>query len=138
MRGLAECWEMEEEEEEEDGEGVAVTYAQAYIPVFKSFGNCRPFHLHPFLLSFLLGREYIASKRSLRAVHDATEREVDYATLREALLLNVTGNRARFEVAVTSRRLDSLLAFNSTRYARTVRNASLLVEVSSRCCTRVV
>ena len=40
-------------------EDIHVTYAQAYTPFNKPMGTRRPFIDHPYLLSFLLGREYV-------------------------------------------------------------------------------
>ncbi len=122
MRGLLDCWD--------DDDGVHLTHAQAYTPLIKPFGNYRPFQLHPFLLtSYLLGRDYVSTRPALKRVEDGTAREYDYCALREAITLQMSLNRARFEVAATSRRLDSLMKVDLSRYARRVRNASLMVEV---------
>lgn len=118
-----------------DNRGVHVTHSQAYTPAVKPMGTHRPFALHPFLLSYLLGRDYVASRRELfSSVVRSTDRGLDVAMLKEALTLNLANNRARFEVAVTSRgSLASLLNFQPSRYARRILRCGLLVEVSSCC-----
>ena len=49
-----------------------LTYAQAYTPLTKAMGSLRPFVDHPFLLSALLGREYVAATPSFRHIHECT------------------------------------------------------------------
>lgn len=114
-----------------DNRGIHVTHAQAYTPLVKAFGTYRPFALHPFLLSYLLGKDYVGSRREFGGVVRSTVHDLDFYMLQESLTLHLANNRARFEVAVTSRgRLTSLLQFQPSRYARRILRRGLLVEVS--------
>ena len=123
--GLAQCihncWR--------DTSRVQLTFAQAYTPSVNAVGHYMPFMLHPYLLSFLLGRQYVAGKRELRAIQDSTANELDYRILTEALVQQLSASRARFEVVATSRNLEALLDVDVTRYAARVKHAKLLVEV---------
>lgn len=51
---------------------IHLTYAQAYTPLTKALDNKRPFCDHPYLVSALLGREYVASTPSFRHFHECT------------------------------------------------------------------
>lgn len=121
MGSLPDCWN--------DSLNVHLTHAQAYTPLIKPLGSYRPFQLHPFLLSYLLGRRHVARTPAMKRVHDSTVGNYDYTALREAIIVQLGLNRARFEVAATSRRLDALLQVDLQRFSRRVRNAALLIEV---------
>ncbi len=41
------------------GAGINLTYVQAYTPFVKPLDVLRPFQSHPFLLTLLLGQEYV-------------------------------------------------------------------------------
>lgn len=111
-------------------EGVTLTYAQAYTPFTKPLDNTSPFHSHPFLLTILLGREYVRSNPLFRHLYECTEELNEYLKLREAIILQLTRATGRFEVVATSARLKELISCDFSILARHVLASSLLVQVN--------
>ena len=122
---------------EESADSIHPVYAQAYIPVVKAYTaygkdnkGKKPFQDHPFLLSAMLGREYISTRREFSHIRQSTEENADYLMLRESLRLQLEEDpRARFEVVVSSRSIGDLLEVDTDAMARHLVGASLLVQV---------
>lgn len=121
-QALQNCWS--------EPSSIVLTFAQMYTPSISPVGKYQPFLLHPFLLSFILGRQYVSTKPSMKALRESTEQELDYRILMEAVVRQLSNSHARFEVVVTSTSLTDLLDVDSTKLARTVKSAKLAVEVS--------
>ena len=109
--------------------GINFTYAQAYTPFVKPLDILKPFKSHPFLLTLLLGRDYIRHNSNFRHLVQQTETLLDYCAMREAVLLQLSRAAARFEVAVTSSRLRDVLLCDLSVFSRNVVGKSLLVQV---------
>ena len=112
------------------GAGINLTYVQAYTPFVKPLDVLRPFQSHPFLLTLLLGQEYVRNDNKFRHLVDRTEGLKDYKALKEAVLLQLSRASARFEVAVTSPTLRGALRCNISVLAREVIGRSLLIQVA--------
>ena len=108
---------------------VLVTYAQAYTPLLKPMDS-KPFADHLFLISHLLGRNYIRSHSTFRHIAECTEGMKEYRALHEAILTMLHRAEARMEFVVTSRYMDSVAMVNLSRLAEIVKNEDLLVQVS--------
>ena len=54
-------------------ETVHLTYVQAYTPLLKPMDESRLFHDHPFLLTMLLGREYVRTHHKFRHLVECTD-----------------------------------------------------------------
>ena len=63
---------------------VHLTYAQAYTPLTKSMDNKHPFCDHPYLLTALLGRDYVATSGHFRSVHKSTNDRKEFRLARAA------------------------------------------------------
>ena len=107
-----------------------ITYVQFYSPLTKSFSS-KPFEDHPFLLTLMLGREYVSSSSTFRKVWLAAERDGDFTALREAIRLHLDPASARCEVVITGSDLGKLLRVDLPRLAENIKSAGLIVQVSN-------
>ena len=115
--------------DEEDS--VFVPYVQAYTPFVKPLDNGVVYRDHPFLLTYLLGREFVlANPRKFQAILDSTEKLGEFHSLAEAIRNQLGRCEARFEVVVTARTLAELRNVDLPRLAERVRRTGLLVEVT--------
>ncbi len=72
--------------------------------------DSRPFNQHPFLMSLLLGKEYVRRTAAFKHVWECTAKSKEFLALREAVGIQISNNlRARFEATVTSRSLTDIL-----------------------------
>ena len=111
-------------------EDINFTYVQAYTPFVKTLDVIKPFFSHPFLLTLLLGRDYVRRNRNFRHLVECTEGLKEYKALKEAVLLQLSQATARFEVVVTSANLREALKCDIPVLAREVVGRSLLVQVT--------
>lgn len=105
-------------------------YVQAYTPFVKALDVLKPFQSHPFLLTLLLGQDYIKTHKAFGHLLELTESMGDYIALKEAILLQLSRASARFEVVVTAPRLRDVLRCNLSLLANEVMGHSLLVQVT--------
>lgn len=110
-------------------EQMKLTYLQFYTPLNKSFSS-KPFQDHPFLLTLLLGREYVQHNPVFASFFNSIDKQSDYLSLQESINLQLCRASSRCELAVTGQNLRALLKVNLNRIAGIVKNASLLVQVS--------
>lgn len=110
-------------------QSIRLTYVQFYSPLTKSFSS-KPFQDHPFLVTLMLGQEYVASNPTFHKIHLATEKDADYLALKEAIILHLHQASSRFEVVVAGSDLVELLRVNLQQLAETIKRAHLLVQVS--------
>lgn len=92
----------------------------------------RPFKEHPYLVSLLLGRDFIKSNKHFAYVLEATEGMRDYHQLKESILLQLSRPKARFELVATSRSLRDVLSVSLNRLADQVRAQSVFVQVGQQ------
>lgn len=111
--------------------GINLTYVQAYTPFVKPLDALAPFQSHPFLLTLMLGRDYVKNNNNFGNLVERTEGLADYKALKEAVILQLSRATARFEVAVTSSSLRDALDCNIPVLARQVVGNSLLIKVTS-------
>ncbi len=64
---------------------IAITYAQAYVPFVKPLDARTPHERQPFLLSHILGKEFVARSPQFRGIHEATTTMAEEAALKEAI-----------------------------------------------------
>ncbi len=76
-------------------ENIFITYAQAYTPLTKPMDTKTPFHDHPFLISFILGRRYVESHREFHHIAECTEGKKEYRALRESIVKQLARATAR-------------------------------------------
>ena len=76
---------------------IHLTHAQAYTPLIKPMDTSTPFHDHPFLISFLLGREYVKTHKEFQHIVECTEGKKEYSALREAIILKLSRAVARYD-----------------------------------------
>ena len=57
---------------------IHLTYGQAYTPLTKAMDTTRPFQDHPYLLSHLLGREYVEKTARFQHIHECTKGMKEY------------------------------------------------------------
>lgn len=111
-------------------QNVHLTYVQFYTPFTKSF-SCKPFVDHPFLLTLMLGKEYVAHSPTFERFFNSTEKDSDYLSLKEAILLHLSKATSRCELVVTGQDVRELLSVDLHQLAGVIRRASLLVQVST-------
>lgn len=109
---------------------VNITYIQAYTPLVKPMESSRPFSEHPYLLTLLLGKQYIKSRKHFKYIVNATEHHKDFLQLKEAIVLNLFSAKARFELVCTSRSLGDLFLVDINRLAEHIILQPVLVQVS--------
>lgn len=107
-----------------------LTYAQFYTPLTKSF-TTKPFQDHPFLLTLMLGQEYVQRNPTFRQFQMSTERDADYLALKEAILLHLDRASSRCELVVAGPDIAQLLNVNLTQLADNIKSSHLLVQVSN-------
>ncbi len=107
---------------------VDLAYIQAYTPLTNAMETTRPFADHPFLLSYLLGRDYIHTHKEFAFVEECLKGR-EYRGMQEAMMLQLRRSSGRFELVVTSRNLFSLFSCNLNHLAHCVSQESLLVQV---------
>ena len=112
---------------------IKLTYVQYYTPFTKPFSKV-PFQDHPFLLTLLLGKDYVHNNALFRQLCDSTEREADFLSLKESIILHLFRARARCEIVVSSHRLSSLCKIDLGAFAELVTRWSLLVQVCVLLC----
>ena len=118
MPSVSSCWP----------DDVHLTYGQAYTPLSKAMDNKRPFCDHPYLLSALLGREYVASTQSFRHIQECTEGMKEFRFLRESIKTMLSRTEARMEFVATSRSLGSIFQMDTNRFGRVIKRERLLVQ----------
>lgn len=121
---------------EESAQNIHPTYAQAYTPTVKAYTPAqkgmkdkKPFWAHPFLLSILLGKDYVASRKAFQGIKESTAQDADYLSFKEAVALQVEETKARFEVAITTRLLPAILEVNLTALADNIAGSSIIVQI---------
>lgn len=121
---------------EEAAGDIHCTYTQAYTPTVKGYTPAakglqerKPFWAHPFLLSMLLGKDYVADRRAFRGIRESTAGDADYLQFKEAVALQVEEAKARFEVAVTTRRLQAVLQVDLQALTQHIMGSNLIVRV---------
>jgi hypothetical protein len=67
---------------------IAMTYLQIYTPFTKAFADM-PFRDHPFLLTLMLGKEYVKRSKTFTQFFESTERDRDFLALKEAITLHL-------------------------------------------------
>ena len=107
-----------------------ITYVQFYSPLTKSFSS-KPFEDHPFLLTLMLGRDYVRSNSTFRKVWLAAEMDGDFTALREAIQLHLDPASARCEVVITGSDLAELVRVDLSQLAENIKNAGLLLQVNN-------
>lgn len=107
----------------------SLVYVQFYTPFTKLFTS-KPFENHPFLFTLMLGKEYVQGNPTFKRFYESTEKNFDYLSLVEAIILHLTKATSRCEVVLTSGRVDEVLHVNLVKLAGIVKRASLLVQVS--------
>ena len=110
-------------------QNIRLTYSQFYTPLNKSFSS-KPFQDHPFLLTLLLGKEYVQHTPAFRSFFNSTERDSDYLSLKEFILLHLGRAHSRCEFVFTSQNIRELLSVDLNRLAGSIKSASLLIQVS--------
>ena len=75
---------------------VHCTYAQAYTPFTKPLENSRPCHDHPFLFTYLLGRNLVQRDPAFKHIAECTVELKEIRALQEAIVLNLTKCTARY------------------------------------------
>ena len=110
-------------------DNVEVTYAQAYTPSVKSLGRDRPFVDHPFLLCYILGKEYVQHSRHLEKLRHSVINELDCYELLEMVTLNLFQAKARLEVVITSNEVNPILSFQAGTLFNDVKLKNLLVKI---------
>ena len=88
-------------------------YSQAYTPLTKAL-NSTAFKNRPFLLTMLLGKEYIRQHPDLSHIHDSTAKLLEYQQIREAIVLKLAHSEARLEFVLCAPRMDALFSINFT------------------------
>lgn len=111
-------------------QNVRLTYVQFYTPFTKSF-SCKPFVDHPFLLTLMLGKEYVTHNPTFERFFNSTEKDLDYLSLKESILLHLSKATSRCELVVTGQDVRELVSVNLNELAGVIRRASLLVQVSN-------
>lgn len=76
-------------------EYIHVTFAQAYTPLTKPMDTRTPFHDHPFLISFLLGRDCLRGHKDFHHIMECTEGRKEYHALCESIVMQLTRATAR-------------------------------------------
>ena len=110
-----------------------ITYAQAYTPFTKGLCGQRPFIDHPFLLTYILGKEYIKATPRMRQLYESTILDRDYAQIVESIILNLYNSLARIEVVLSSESVLDVLNFHYQSLVNDVADNLLLIQVSTCC-----
>lgn len=114
---------------------IIITYAQAYTPFGKlSEEGYRPFEDHPFLVSMLLGQNYIRNNPHFKKIAESTVKHVDINALKETIILQLSLTHARIEFVATSTSVNDVLCCSIGKLARLTRKQKLLIQV---CCMYV-
>ena len=110
-----------------------ITYAQAYTPFTKGLCGQRPFIDHPFLLTYILGKEYIEAAPHMHQLYESTILDRDYSQIRESIIFNLYNSVARIEVVLSSHSVLDLLNFRYQSLVDGVADNLLLIQVSTGC-----
>lgn len=82
------------------------TYAQAYTPLTKALDSSA-FHNRPFLLTLLLGKDYVRDHTEFANTHNSMTKLLEYQQIREAIVLT---SDARLKFVISTPRIEALLS----------------------------
>ena len=70
---------------------------------------------HQFLLTLMLGKEYVKNNKTFERFFLSTEKDLDYLSLKESILMHVAKATSRCEIVVTGQDVMDLLRVDLTR-----------------------
>ena len=82
------------------------TYAQAYTKALDSSA----FHNRPFLLTLLLGKDYMRDHTEFTNTYNSTTKLLKYQQIREAIVLKMTRSKARLKFVISTPRIEALFS----------------------------
>ena len=84
------------------------------------------FHNRPFLLTLLLGKDYMRDHTEFTNIHNSTIKLLKYQQIREAIVLKLTRSKARLEFVISTPRIEALFSLSPTTISHQV---CLLIKV---------
>ena len=113
-----------------DRDAVHITYAQAYTPFTKPLETSTPLSNQPFLLSLLLGKDFIFRQPNLLRVYNSTHNLYELLQLIEAAFLHLSKAEGWLQLVLCSPRIGAIFSFDSRTISNSVSSRNLLLQVS--------